>query len=78
MSRPEAKWTSTAGSTTIFGQREMLSGESRLSLIHGEAAYTHQPNCRRPSAVRHIPLTENPAIILRRSRNMDCRKDPFT
>ena len=30
MSRPEAKWTSTGGSATVFGQREMLSGESRL------------------------------------------------
>ncbi len=30
MSRPEAKWTSTAGTATVFGQREMLSGESRL------------------------------------------------
>ncbi len=34
MSRPEAKWTSTAGSATVFGLREMLSGESRLSLLH--------------------------------------------
>ncbi len=31
MSRPEAKWTSTAGTATVFGQREMLSGESRLN-----------------------------------------------
>jgi hypothetical protein len=30
MPRPEAKWTSTAGSATVFGQREMLSGESRI------------------------------------------------
>jgi hypothetical protein len=30
MSRPEAKWTPTAGSATGFDQRNMLSGESRI------------------------------------------------
>ncbi len=35
MSRPETKWTSTAGPATVFGQREMLSGESWLKVLSG-------------------------------------------
>ena len=41
MSRPEAQSASTAGSVTVIGQREMLSGESRLKsgdpMIFGRA-----------------------------------------
>ena len=33
MSRSETKRTSTAGSATVFGQREMLSGESRMNSL---------------------------------------------
>ena len=37
MSRPNAKWTATAVSATVVGQKEALSGKSRLSTLKGSA-----------------------------------------
>ncbi len=40
MSQPEARWTSTAGSATIFGPREKLSRKSRLNAFTGAVVKT--------------------------------------
>ena len=49
MSRPDAKWTSAAGSATVSDRWEMRSGESRLKSI-GRAL--GKPSWRRQCAIR--------------------------